>query len=442
MIASSAASPPAKRAGALGAPEDAERREHHADGELHRVLRHARQRRSHRKAGRHHDRHRRERGHRGEADPVLVGAEREHDEHDLEPVEQHALERDRERVAVMPARSAVRHGSSALGSPRKRGLVVQRLEPAARRIALRSHCRPNTSSSPPTTTRTSGSGARSAPAQPCDHDGEGDRRGGRLRTRWSARTAVVPIASTIVSASTASTAQARNTDTASPSSAPDMPSVWLRGRVDHHRGPEDQAVDAERRQVVVPEVAQQPVDGGDRRRAAQTAATTACPRIPDPSGPVRSGSLKIPAARMIGVASRNANRAASSLSSPRKQTRGHADSVAADPGDQGRRLREPERPPPCSSASSSRVPRPIRVSLGRPPPRSRRRRSRSAAIRITPLTIRKIAAAVGLASATRTGCSSSRPRIPVGMLAAMISHASFSVDSLDPALAQRSEERP
>ena len=54
---------------------------------------HARQRRADRDAGGddHHDRDRRGGGR--EADVVLVGAEGEHDEHDLEPFEQHALER-------------------------------------------------------------------------------------------------------------------------------------------------------------------------------------------------------------------------------------------------------------------------------------------------------------------------------------------------------------
>ena len=45
--------------------------------------------------------------------------------------------------------------------------------------------------------------------------------------------------------------------------------------------------------------------------AAATAATTAGPRIPFPSEPVRSPNLNRPAARIGGVASRNANRAAS-----------------------------------------------------------------------------------------------------------------------------------
>src|ERR1700727_2838279 len=41
------------------------------------------------------------------------------------------------------------------------------------------------------------------------------------------------------------------------------------------------------------------------------------PRIPLPSGPARSGSFSAPAARMTGVASRKANRAASSRDRPR-----------------------------------------------------------------------------------------------------------------------------
>ncbi len=47
---------------------------------------------------------------------------------------------------------------------------------------------------------------------------------------------------------------------------------------------------------------------------------------------------------------------------------------------------------------------------------------------MTPLTTRKIDAASGLASATRIGCSSRNPRIPTGIVAKMISHASRSVD--------------
>ncbi len=58
---------------------------------------------------------------------------------------------------------------------------------------------------------------------------------------------------------------------------------------------------------------------------------------------------------------------------------------------------------------------------------SARWRWRSPQSRMQPLTIRKMAAARGLARATRTGCSSSSPRMPTGIVAQMISQASRSV---------------
>ena len=88
------------RAGALRAPEHPERGQHHPDPELQRVLGHAGERRVDGDAGDDHDQHGDAGGDRREPDVVLVGAEREHDEHDLEPLEQHALERDRERIGV------------------------------------------------------------------------------------------------------------------------------------------------------------------------------------------------------------------------------------------------------------------------------------------------------------------------------------------------------
>src|SRR5439155_616470 len=50
--------------------------------------------------------------------------------------------------------------------------------------------------------------------------------------------------------------------------------------------------------------------------AEQRAATRACPRTPSPCEPNSSGSFRMAAAPMIGVASRKANRAASSFESP------------------------------------------------------------------------------------------------------------------------------
>src|SRR5260221_280674 len=97
--------------------------------------------------------------------------------------------------------------------------------PAARRIALRSHCRPKIKSKPPTTTRMKSSGrtvnvgprrATTTPsattAAPTPPIAEDQRR-------------VIPTARTIASASTASTAQATNTVSASPASAPLIPAT-------------------------------------------------------------------------------------------------------------------------------------------------------------------------------------------------------------------------
>ena len=53
-----------------------------------------------------------------------------------------------------------------------------------------------------------------------------------------------------------------------------------------------------------------------------------------------------------------------------------------------------------------------------------RRRSRSPAYKMTPLTVRKMAAGIGLPRTVRNVCSSSRPAMPTGMVARMISQAS------------------
>ena len=87
---------------------------------------------------------------------------------------------------------------------------------------MRSHCRPKINSRPPTSTRSTSIGseviagpsaatitASASTAAPTPLIAEDQLR-------------VLPTASTIVSASTASTVQARNTDSASPSSAPLM----------------------------------------------------------------------------------------------------------------------------------------------------------------------------------------------------------------------------
>ena len=123
-----ASEPGQSRAGALDRPEDPERRQHHADGELHRVLRDTRERRADGDADAR-DEHERGRGsERGERDRALRAAEGEDDEHDLEPLEQHALEGEREAVPVDPGALDVRRAACLRELAREdRVLVVQRL---------------------------------------------------------------------------------------------------------------------------------------------------------------------------------------------------------------------------------------------------------------------------------------------------------------------------
>jgi len=78
-------------AGALGAPEAAEAREQEADDELDRVLRHARERPLRDDSSDDHD-HERACGACGcESELALRASEGDHDEYDLEPLEQDAL---------------------------------------------------------------------------------------------------------------------------------------------------------------------------------------------------------------------------------------------------------------------------------------------------------------------------------------------------------------
>src|SRR5262249_47259322 len=77
-----------------------ERRQHHSDRELHRVLGNARERSAYREADSGDEHERGCSADRGERDRALRAAEGEDDEHDLEPLEQHALEREREPVPV------------------------------------------------------------------------------------------------------------------------------------------------------------------------------------------------------------------------------------------------------------------------------------------------------------------------------------------------------
>ena len=158
---SSATSPPGQSApGALDRPEDAEGREHRPDGELDRVLRHARERRPDEHPDHDHE-HERGGGAGGrERDAPLRAPEGEDDERDLQPLEEDALERERERRTSRARRAPPAPPSPASSTSCANASVssCSALKPLARRIALRSHCRPKMSRSAPTTSRSASIG--------------------------------------------------------------------------------------------------------------------------------------------------------------------------------------------------------------------------------------------------------------------------------------------
>ena len=91
--------------------------------------------------------------------------------------------------------------------------------PAERMTALRSHCRPKISSRPPTARRSTSIGSDVSAGPSAATITASASAAAATPPSAEDQLRVVPTASTMVSASTASTAQARNTDTASPISA-------------------------------------------------------------------------------------------------------------------------------------------------------------------------------------------------------------------------------
>ena len=79
---------------------------------------------------------------------------------------------------------------------------------------------------------------------------------------------------------------------------------------------------------------------------ASTLPNSTCSRIPAPSGPVRSCSLNTPAAKMTGADSRNENRAASCLVSPRNMPLTMTMPSRLMPGSSARICDAPSRRPP------------------------------------------------------------------------------------------------
>ncbi len=127
--------------------------------------------------------------------------------------------------------------------------------------------------------------------------------------------------------------------------------------------------------------------------AEQIAPTNAGPRTPSPCDPNRSGSFKSAAAPMIGVASRNANRAASSFESPAISPPAIVAPDRENPG-----INASACAAPTPSADRNEIVSATRASASASSPSGTtgaRRRSTSAPASRNPFRVRKIAADCG-----------------------------------------------
>jgi hypothetical protein len=138
---------------------------------------------------------------------VLVGAEGEHDESNLQTLQEHALEGDCEGVAVKARASVAGGGASRLGLFTKlRNSSCFALRPLERKIALCSHWRPKISNSPPTPTLKTSIGSAVSAGPRAATIAESTTVATLTPVIVEDQLRVVPTASTIVNASTASTA--------------------------------------------------------------------------------------------------------------------------------------------------------------------------------------------------------------------------------------------
>ena len=145
------------------------------------------------------------------SEPAAVAAEADNDERHLETLEEHSFERERERVPVEADALLAPGKSGPLELTREdRVLVMERLEATRAQDRLRSHCRPKASSRAPTTTRSPliGINVKAGPSTPTITVSAAAAAPAPISGDRQPR--VVPTASTIVSASTISTAQATN----------------------------------------------------------------------------------------------------------------------------------------------------------------------------------------------------------------------------------------
>ena len=138
------------------------------------------------------------------------------------------------------------------------------------------------------------------------------------------------------------------------------------------------------------------------------------------------GFLYTPAARMIGVASRNEKRAASSCDRPRHRPATMAMPERLIPGSSARICAEPISTPRRMGISASRLSTASPLCSGSGS--AVRLRSTSPAYSTTPLRIRNTAAGMGLPSVVRKVFSRASPARPTGMVPATSSQANRSPD--------------
>jgi hypothetical protein len=169
--------------------------------------------------------------------------------------------------------------------------------------------------------------------------------------------------------------------------------------------------------------------------AEQSAPTSAGPRMPRASAPARSGSFRTAAAPMIGVARRNAKRAASLFERPTSKLPPIVIPEREMPGISAAACSEP-----TMVASRQLTWRAMRVSSSSAVSGARRR-SASAPKSSRPLRNRKIAADCAEAKTLRSLCSRSKPRIPAGMVPTTSSQPSFASVSSG-AMPRSRSERP
>ena len=119
----------------------------------------------------------------------------------------------------MPS-TAARPGPAAFTALAREADVLVRsaLSPPARSTALRSHCRPKVSSRPPTKSRSTPMGMAVSAGPRAATTTTRTPRPAAVPAQAERQPRTVPIASTMVAASTASTAQAANTASSSPAS--------------------------------------------------------------------------------------------------------------------------------------------------------------------------------------------------------------------------------